>query len=206
MKILEKVFDIISNLSDELWHTFIFIILFLLIAILTKLEIYIINANISYSFTLAAILFSISQIIPKERVILSKSIYLLAFIFLVVMTNVDTKGINYIRSFLGEDVLLILSLVIVFIANYINIYKSKKHEEFMNNIKSHIKSVQSKSLEQNKKMIHTLDEINSLIKSSDLASAESKIEQTKSIIKSNSIKKMMGDMIVENSLDRNNIY
>ena len=66
--------------------------------------------------------------------------------------------------------------------------------------------MQSKSLEQNKKMIDTLDEINSLIKSSDLASAESKIEQTKSIIKSNSIKKMMGNMIVENSLDRNNIY
>lgn len=131
---VKKTFKFILR-NDELWNIFTFIVIFITMLALSKGNIYGITDSVIYSFSLASLLLSISQVIPLG---FSRVFYLLGNLVLILGGGINIEYINMLKIIIDDKSLLILSMIVVFFGFLVNKFKTmdeiNRKKEKINNI------------------------------------------------------------------------
>ncbi|MDV8112804.1 hypothetical protein R3379_27145 [Bacillus sp. BAU-SS-2023] len=117
---VKKTFKFILR-NDELWNIFTFIVIFITMLALSKGNIYGITDSVIYSFSLASLLLSISQVIPLG---FSRVFYLLGNLVLILGGGINIEYINMLKIIIDDKSLLILSMIVVFFGFLVNKFKT----------------------------------------------------------------------------------
>lgn len=124
--------DLKKEMKKRLWFYKMFFIIFILISILKSFGLYEINNNIINSFTIGTFLFTISDLFSKEKV---KNLFLLFGMIAIIALPNCNYILNIINEFISQDILMLLSLSLVFFSLTINEEKSfynERQEECLN--------------------------------------------------------------------------
>ncbi|HHD2820128.1 TPA: hypothetical protein ACOTGY_001369 [Clostridium perfringens] len=159
-----------KEFKKRLWFYEMFLIIFAIIGILKSLGLYDINDNIINSFTIGTFLFTISDLLEKEKF---KNIFLLLGMFAIVALPNCNYILNIINKFIKQDVLMLFSLCLVFFSLTINEQKS-----FYNERKE---GILDKLLETNTKQEEMLQEQTKLLKNQNKENIEGLIETWTSV-------------------------
>ena len=153
----ENIHLIIEN--EDLWGTFTYVIIFFIILILSALNIYTIDDSVIYSFSLASVVLSISQIFKGTS---SKILKLLGIMIIIVGLKIDIKYIETIKSFIGDNYILIVSMIVVFTSG---LYGKIKELKTVDEIQKNMRVLQNVSEYENSKIIEKLEIIEECSKS-----------------------------------------
>lgn len=124
--------DLKKEMKKRLWFYKMFFIIFILISILKSFGLYEINNNIINSFTIGTFLFTISDLFSKEKV---KNLFLLFGMIAIIALPNCNYILNIINKFISQDILMLLSLSLVFFSLTTNEEKSfynERQEECLN--------------------------------------------------------------------------
>lgn len=166
-----KIKLLINN--DDLWNICTFIVVFIVMLILSYLNIYGVTDSVIYSFSFASLLLSISQVIHS---IWSKIFYMIGYIVLILGGGIDIQIINNIKSILNENTLLILSLIVIFIGFLVNkinsIESNNKRDISKKEINTYLDYLDVKYSEDKKNILDYVSEMKMLIEVSDIEMSE----------------------------------
>lgn len=155
--------------NDELWNICTFIMVFIVMLILSYINIYGVTDSVIYSFSFASLLLSISQVINFRW---NKIFYMIGHIVLILGGGIDIEIIEGIKSILNENTLLILSLIVIFIGflfNKINsIEANNKKEKTKNEINNYLNYLNVKYSEDKENVLSFVSEMKILMEVSDI--------------------------------------
>ncbi|EJT6665859.1 hypothetical protein C4D51_09335 [Clostridium perfringens] len=131
--------DIRNLLKKQISFYGVFFSIFIVMAILKIFGLYNINNNVISAFTIGTFLFTLSDLIEKDNI----KLILFSFgMFSVIALPNGNKILDTINNFISQDVLMLISLGLVFFSLSINEIKSFDNKEKENILKKQSETIQ----------------------------------------------------------------
>lgn len=169
--------------NDELWNIGIFIVIFLVMLLLSKFNIYGVRDSVMYSFSLASLFLSISQVTPLG---VSRIFNLLGYLVLILGGDINIEYINILKVIVDDKSLLILSMIVVFLGFLVNKFKVMEaintEKAKVQRISTYLNLIENFHNYDKREMIEYAKELKMLIELSDIELTE-KVFKAQEIIR-----------------------